>query len=195
MIKRKIYKEIKDHLLQKEMTFIIGPRQAGKTTTMLSLKEELQKEGKKTIYFNLDIEADRKFFNSQETLMNKIRLEIGEEAGYVFIDEIQRKEDAGLFLKGIFDMNLPYKLIISGSGSVELKEKIHESSAGRKRLFEFTTISFVEFVNFRTDYRYEDRLQLFFELEKEKTSFFLDEYLRFGGYPKVILPRSPDKAE
>jgi predicted AAA+ superfamily ATPase len=32
-----------------------------------------------------------------------------------FIDEIQRKENAGLFLKGIYDLGLPYKFIISGS--------------------------------------------------------------------------------
>ena len=55
---------------------------------------------------------------------------------YVFIDEIQRREDAGLFLKGLYDLNLPYKFIVSGSGSIELKEKIHESLVGRKRVFE-----------------------------------------------------------
>ena len=55
---------------------------------------------------------------------------------HVFIDEIQRKENAGLFLKGIYDLDLPYKFILSGSGSLELKEKIQESLTGRKRLFE-----------------------------------------------------------
>ena len=55
--------------------------------------------------------------------MNKIKLHLGEQKGYVFIDEIQRKENAGLFLKGLFDRHLPYKFIVSGSGSIELKEK------------------------------------------------------------------------
>src|SRR3989338_6585445 len=187
MIKRTVFNEIKEHLKQKEMTLITGPRQAGKTTLMLMLKEFLDKGGEKTVFLNLDIESDKHFFDSQENLVRKIRLEIGKSKGYVFIDEIQRKENAGLFLKGIFDMNLPYKFILSGSGSLELKEKIHESLAGRKRIFEVATLSFGEFVNFKTDYRYEARLNDFFDLEKEKTKAYLEEYLNFGGYPKVVL--------
>ena len=187
MIKRSIFNELKEHLRQKEMTLITGPRQAGKTTLMLLLKEFLEKNGEKTVFLNLDIESDKHFFNSQEILVKKIGLEIGKSKGYVFIDEIQRKENAGLFLKGIYDMNLPYKFILSGSGSLELKEKIHESLAGRKRIFEVATLSFGEFVNFKTDYRYEAKLNDFFDLEKEKTKAYLEEYMNFGGYPKVVL--------
>src|SRR3990167_4947969 len=183
MIKRTVFNELKEHLKQKEMTLITGPRQAGKTTLMLMLKEFLDKGGEKTVFLNLDIESDKHFFDSQENLVRKIRLEIGKSKGYVFIDEIQRKENAGLFLKGIFDMNLPYKFILSGSGSLELKEKIHESLAGRKRIFELGTISFQEFVNFKTDYVYEDRVSEFMNLHAAKTRAFFEEYANFGGYP------------
>ncbi|MDR2641092.1 MAG: AAA family ATPase [Candidatus Peribacteria bacterium] len=64
------------------------------------------------MFLNLDIENDNAFFESQEKLLQKIRLEIGKE-GYVFIDEIQKKENAGIFLKGIYDLDLDYKFIIS----------------------------------------------------------------------------------
>jgi len=50
-------------------------------------------------------------------------------------------------------MELPNKLIVSGSGSIELKEKIHESLVGRKRIFALNPLSFEEFVNFKTDNR------------------------------------------
>ncbi len=187
VIERKILKELKDHLNKKEISLIIGPRQSGKTFLMLLLKECLEKKGEKTTFLSLDFEADKKFFVSQDALVKKIELELGKVKGYVFIDEIQRKEDAGLFLKGIYDMNLAYKFIVSGSGSMELKEKIHESLVGRKRIFELNTISFDEFVNFKTNYRYKEKLTNFFQLEKEKTFGFLREYLNFGGYPRVIL--------
>lgn len=187
MIKRRLFEELKSHLQHKEISLIIGPRQAGKTTLMMLLNDFLEKEGEKTLFLNLDIERDKQFFVSQETLIRKIELEIGKEKGYVFIDEIQRKEDAGVFLKGIYDMGLPYKFIVSGSGSVELKEKIHESLVGRKRVFELSTITFLEFVSFRTDYKYENRLPIFFEVERERMKGFLEEYLNFGGYPAVIL--------
>lgn len=187
IIKRDLFEEIKNHLSAKEISLIIGPRQVGKTTLMLLLKEYLEKKGEKTLFLNLDVEADKQYFISQEALIRKINLEFGKEKGYVFIDEIQRKENAGLFLKGIYDLNLPYKFIVSGSGSLDLKEKIHESLVGRKRMFELYPISFKEFVNFKTNYRYEESLEEFFEVEKVKTESLLNEYLNFGGYPRVVL--------
>jgi len=187
MIKRDILPELIAHLDKQEISLIIGPRQAGKTTLMAFLRDKLVREGKKTVFLNFDIERDREFFASQEKLLRKIELEIGKEKGYVFLDEIQRKEDAGIFLKGLYDMNLPYKFIVSGSGSVELKEKIHESLLGRKRVFELGTVTFLEFVNFKTEYRYENKLRDFFQTEKTATKSMLEEFLNFGGYPKVIL--------
>lgn len=192
-IKRKLFKELKDHLSEKEISLIVGPRQAGKTFLMQSLKEYLDSKGEKNVFLSLDYEPDKKFFISQEGLIGKIELELGKEKGFVFIDEIQRKENAGLFLKGIYDLSLPYKFIVSGSGSLELKEKIHESLVGRKKLFELGTVSFDEFVDFKTDYKYSDKLPDFFTLEKDRTLALLAEYLNFGGYPRVILEDQLEK--
>lgn len=190
IIKRQKIKELTDHLNKKEISLIVGPRQAGKTTLMKFLKDFLDKRGEKTLFLSLDFEKDGTFFVSQDNFVKKIELEFGDKKGYVFIDEIQRKENAGLFLKGIYDMELGHKLIISGSGSIELKEKIHESLAGRKRIFELGTVSFEEFVNFKTDYRYENRLASFFKVEIARTLSLSEEYLNFGGYPRVILEKS-----
>lgn len=187
MIKRRLFSELKDHLSKREISFIVGPRQAGKTTLMLLLKNYLDQKGEKTLFLNLDIEKDKEFFTSQSGLIKKIELELGREKGVVFIDEIQRKDDAGVFLKGIYDMNLPYKFIVSGSGSVELKAKVYESLTGRKRIFELSTLSFEEFVNFKTEYKYEDNLTVFFDVERAKSYELLNEYLNFGGYPRIVI--------
>lgn len=187
MIKRKLFDELVKHLSKKEISFIVGPRQAGKTTLMLMLKDYLEKRDERVLFLNLDIEQDKEYFTSQVRLISKVELELGKQGGYVFIDEIQRKEDAGLFLKGIYDMGLPYKFVVSGSGSVELKEKVHESLVGRKRVFELSTLSFMEFVHFRTGYQYEDKIADFFLVEGEKVDELVNEYLSFGGYPRVVL--------
>lgn len=187
MIERKIFSDLVKHLSKKEISIIIGPRQSGKTTLMELLKEYLDKKGERTLYLNLDIEWDRPHFESQATLIRKMELELGKERGFVFVDEIQRKENAGLFLKGLFDLKLPYKFIVSGSGSLELKEKIHESLIGRKRLFELTTITFEEFINHKTEYKYKENLAEFCETEKDRTQQLLMEYMNFGGYPRVVL--------
>src|SRR3990167_4890475 len=102
-IKRKLFNELKKHLKAKEISLIVGARQAGKTTMMMDLKNQLDRQGEKTVFLNLDYEADKIFFNSQNELIRKLDLELGRKKGFVFIDEIQRKENAGLFLKGLYD--------------------------------------------------------------------------------------------
>lgn len=192
MIKRKIFSQLQEHLLSDQMTIITGPRQVGKTYLMSELQKQLQDQGKKTIWLNLDNEEDKQKFTSQGNLLAYIELQVGNDKATVFIDEIQRKENAGLFLKGIFDMNTPYKFVVSGSGSLELKAKISESMAGRKQLFMVDPVSFEEFVNFKTNYQYEDRLLDFFKIEEGKTARLLTEYMVFGGYPRVILAETGD---
>ncbi len=186
MINRFIYLEIEKHIKEKEITLITGARQVGKTTLMQLLKTKLVKENKKVLWFNLDVEKDWKYVKTQESLLQKIRLEHPEGYIYVFIDEIQRKENAGLFLKGIYDSNPELKLIISGSGSLELKEKIKESLAGRKRVFELTPVNFYEFSEYKTDYKYSGRMDTFYNTEPDATLNLLYEYLTFGGYPRVV---------
>jgi uncharacterized protein len=187
MIKRTLLKELQEHLGKKEITMLVGPRQAGKTTLMRILSEQLAAEGEKTLFLNLDFEEDKTYFESQLKLLAKIELEIGKDKGFVFIDEIQRKENAGLFLKGLYDRNIACKLVVSGSGSIELKEKLHESLAGRKRIFELNTVSFFEYVNYITAYKYENSMLKYFEVEREKSAILLEHYLNFGGYPRVVL--------
>lgn len=175
------------HLDQPEITVLVGPRQSGKTTILKRLESELRAGGRKTLWLNLDFEDDFRHVASQGALLQKIQLELGSGGGVVFIDEIQRRENAGLFLKGLYDQGLPWKFVASGSGSIELKEKISESLVGRKRLFELSTVSFGEFADFRTGYRYTDRLRDYFRTEPSKTDQLFREYLMYGGYPRVVL--------
>ena len=185
-IKREMLEKVEDHLEKDEISLIVGARQVGKTTLMQQLKSELEEDGENTLYLSMDIQEDRTHFESQQDLIDRIELEFGEEKGYVFLDEIQRKENAGLFLKGVYDRELPYKFVVSGSGSLELKENIHESLAGRKRVFELPPVSFKEFVNYETDYEYEDRVEKFFEVKKDEVDRLLEKYLNYGGYPRVV---------
>jgi uncharacterized protein len=186
-IQRRLMIALKDHLGHPEITILVGPRQSGKTTILKRLEAGLRAGGQKTLWLNLDFEDDFHHVSSQGALLQKIHLELGKDGGVVFIDEIQRKENAGLFLKGLYDQDLPWKFVVSGSGSIELKEKISESLAGRKRMFELSTVSFGEFVDFKTGYRYTDKLREFFRTEPAKTDQLFREYLMYGGYPRVIL--------
>jgi len=186
-IKREILADIQKELNTPEILVILGSRQVGKTTLLKILEKQLKDAGEKTLFFNLDIEEDREHFKTQREFIKKIELEIGKNKGFVFIDEIQRKENASLFLKGLYDMGLPYKFIVTGSGSPELKSKIKESLVGRKIVFELLPVSFKEFLNFKTDYKYQDKLEEFIKVEERLAQDLFFEYLNFGGYPRVIL--------
>ena len=190
MIKRDIYLSLKRHLSAKEITILVGPRQIGKTTLLKLLQKDLEKSGKQTCFLNLDFEPDMRHVKSQQNLLAKIELEFGGRQGFVFIDEIQRQDNAGVFLKGIYDLDLPYKFIVSGSGSLELKEKIQESLTGRKRLFEIYPVSFKEFVNYKTGYKYVDQLVSYLKIEQDSRERLFTEYMNFGGYPRVITESS-----
>jgi len=189
-IKRTILPAIEEHLSAPEMTIITGPRQVGKTYLMRVLESGLKEKGKKTLYLNLDFDEHFPLFSSQRKLIDYIKLQKGEEKAYIFIDEIQKKENAEIFLKGLYDMHLPYKFVLSGSGSLELKSKISESMAGRKRFFTVDPLSFQEFVNAKTDYRYEDKLEDFFVIEQRQTQSLFEEYMMYGGYPRVVLAQT-----
>jgi len=80
-------------------------------------------------------------------------------------------------------LDLTYKLIASGSGSVDLKARVKESMVGRKKVYELYPVSLKEFVNFKTDYQYENKLVDFFSVEGLRLDSILSEYLHFGGYP------------
>ncbi len=149
------------------------------------LQEEIQTEDVPHLWFNLDTYEDVIFFESQGALTDRIELHFQDKKGIVFIDEIQRKENAGRFLKGIYDTHPGWKFVISGSGSLELKEKITESLAGRKRLFDIRPVGFYEFADFMTGYKYSDRLDEFFKIERQKTERLFREYILFGGFPAV----------
>lgn len=190
MIKRKKLQELLDHLSKKEMSLLVGSRQVGKTTLMKEVQLHLEQKEIPTLFLNYDRERDRPFFSSQQALLQKISLEFGKKKGVVFLDEIQRITNAGLFLKGLYDEDTPHKFIISGSGSLELKENIHESLAGRKRIFEISPITFSEFIDHKTQYKYTEQISSFLEIEEEKRKFLLEEYLLFGGYPQVVLQDS-----
>jgi hypothetical protein len=82
-------------------------------------------------------------------------------------------------------MDLPYKFVITGSGSIELKEEVTESLAGRKKTFEVGTLSFFEYFDFQTNYEFEDNYSNFIQLYPEKYGQYLLNYLTYGGYPKL----------
>ncbi|MEO0628415.1 MAG: AAA family ATPase, partial [Bacteroidota bacterium] len=189
-VKRKLLQELRNHLDEPEITLVIGPRQAGKTTLLKQLASEQEAVGKPSLFLNLDFDQDSSWFTSQSLFLKRLALKTADIPHIVFIDEIQRLENAGLFLKGIYDKGLKHKLVVTGSGSLELKEKIAESLVGRKRNFRLLTVGLKEFINYRTAYEYEESIQEFLLIHPMLANSILEEYMNYGGYPRVVTAES-----
>lgn len=215
LIDRQSYQTIKDKINRNEIEVILGPRQCGKTTLLYQLIDHLQKEkgisSQQIVYSNLDWVVDYSFFKSPLTFYDKMKAIVGEDKKiYLFLDEVQRLNNPGKFLKGLYDLNANMKIIVSGSSSLEIRSKLKEYLTGRKRETLLYPISLLEWVvHQRSDFygRVLDTLNKISEkdfirslnhFEKiygslVKESF--NEILTFGGYPKVLCAPQSEKRD
>lgn len=192
-IKRQIQDKIASHLLKKEMTVILGPRQVGKTVLLNQLQNWLKKDKKISedaiFYYNLDIIKDWEVVREQTQFIEFLRSRSKQRKIYVFIDEAQRVVDPGRFFKGVYDSQLNVKFTLTGSSSLEFASKIKESLAGRKRVFRLYPFSFNEFLaakNEKLKKILETKGQLSAIDQKNLRTFF-EEYVIWGGYPRIVF--------
>lgn len=199
-IKRSAQDKIAQHLInQKEMTIILGPRQVGKTVLLKQLRKWLVKERKinpdNVFYFNLDIISDWEAVKDQTQFIGFLKSRSQKQKIFAFVDEAQKVENPGAFYKGVYDSDLNVKLILTGSASLYFFSKIKESLAGRKRIFFLNPFSFQECVSIKNKpllraLLTEKNLPDFDKAELDK---ILNEYLVWGGYPRVVLTSDPEQ--
>lgn len=187
---RNILPDIISWLSEKEIIVLLGARQVGKTTIIFQLIDHILSQDFKSEdeyemhYLNMDFPGDKKILDDDYI----IKLASGKKKIMVFIDEVQRIENPGLFLKHIYDLNLDLKLIVSGSSALELKAKVSEALTGRKIIFNINPFSISEIQEYLRNFDgsipdVPDRSMLF------KKGFQI--YTRYGGYPSIVV--SPDK--
>jgi predicted AAA+ superfamily ATPase len=192
---RKIEEKLEKWLNRKEIILIKGPRQCGKKTLLLHLREKLGGN-----YVSLEDETILKTFDENPKEFAK-RYFNGQKT-FLFIDEAQYSKNAGKNLKLLFDLfseNL--KLIVTGSGSFDIKVEIGKHLVGRAIYFEMFPLDFEEFLMWKArdlhkifvDYKNAvmdfilqgKSISLTPSFEKEFRSL-LSEYLIYGGFPAIV---------
>lgn len=139
---------------------ILGPRQVGKTTTIL---DYLEREHKNRFHY---VSADEVFNTGSEWLILQWQTAF-QENKLLVIDEIQKCENWSEVIKKMWDQfklekkHLPCVLL--GSSSLQLQKGLTESLTGRFQLIKAFHWNYFE-------------SQLCADLTME-------EYLQFGGYP------------
>ncbi|GBE20267.1 MAG TPA: ATP-binding protein [Candidatus Pacearchaeota archaeon] len=190
--KRKITDEILKYLKSREVIVIYGSRQVGKTTLVKYIIENHLKEN--AFYFDLELKDLLDLCNEGPESVYKYLIQKGandKKKIYLIIDEIQYLENPSNFLKIMHDHYENVKLIVSGPSTFEIKKKFKESLVGRTVNFELYPLSFEEFLIFKNKN---------YQLKTENTKAINDEliilaeeYIKFGGYPKIVLERLEEK--
>jgi hypothetical protein len=180
-IKRKSYiKKIYPYLERKEVIVLKGIRRSGKSTIVKQLINELINEGiskKQILYLNLE---EYNFANNltielfEEVLKAYKEYSKNKNRIYFFIDEIQKIPSWEKWIRTKYDLNENIKFIITGSSASLLSKELSTLLTGRNISFIIMPLSFNEFIKFK----------------KEEN---MEEYMKFGGFPEIVLEKSEEK--
>jgi len=196
---RKIEEKLDKWLRRREVIAVKGPRQSGKTTLLLHLREKL---GGKYVTLE-DDEVLRALDNAPKEFASRFL-----EEKILLIDEAQYCKDVGKRIKLIYDLfSNRLKVFLTGSGSFDIKVEVGKHLVGRGVFFELLPLDFEEFLMWRA----RDLHSLFSEYRKVLTDFILagkessvkvafehefktllNEYLVFGGFPAVVKENDPE---
>lgn len=192
---RQVGLEIKAHLLTDEPLLIPGARESGKTALVQSLIQYLVKEERQDpgaiFYFNLDDPITADFFRDGPRVLNFLRCFKPRDAGRIFliIDEAQ-------YLSAPIREQL---LKESGLKLIWTTSQASLNQTFRGRGFRLNPCNFREFLGpvlKRGNYYLPD-LKDGMELIPQSQSYVqiltpaFEEYLLYGGYPKVVRLMTP----
>lgn len=165
---------ITEHFVtSKQMAFVCGPRQVGKTT----IAKSLTKISDQSSYRNWDIPGDRLkiIANSYNPILEDIVISPATHPLLVF-DEIHKYVDWKNYLKGLYDAyQEDIDILVTGSARLNIFKKGGDSLMGRYFLYRVHPLSAAETAN--------RSLTLFsnpIHIPNEKIS----QLIEFGGFPE-----------
>ncbi|MEA2040602.1 MAG: ATP-binding protein [Thermodesulfobacteriota bacterium] len=130
--KRILYENIWERLsAHKQMVFIAGPRQAGKTTFTQILTEDFNN----SLYFNWDILDEKRKLIERPFFYEEVHRK-DNSVPLIIFDELHKYSNWKNYLKSVYDRDKGnYKFVVSGSGRLDMYQKGGDSLAGRYFIF------------------------------------------------------------
>ncbi len=189
-ITRGLEKELRRYISSKEMLAVVGPRQCGKSTMVNKVLDDLEQKGKKVSRVSFDnIKVLQLFEHEPDSFYEQY----GRGFDILFIDEVQYAKQGGKQLKYLYDTYHP-KIILTGSSAADLSVHSLKYLVGRILIFVLYPFSFNEFLSAK-----DARITAIFRKGDYSTTMtkqfniLLDEYILFGGYPRVVLAKSKEE--
>lgn len=183
---KRVYEEVlKEHIREnRQMLFLVGPRQVGKTTTSLEISE-LYKKG--FFYINWDIQEDRvKIVEGPDAVAKMVQLDkLTEGRPIIIFDELHKYGKWKTFLKGFFDKySKRVHIIVTGSARLDVYKAGGDSLMGRYFSYRLHPLSVREIIDSTL------RSIEISEPKELKNESFLNLF-NFGGFPEPFLKKSP----
>jgi uncharacterized protein len=171
MILRYIHNTIQQRLGDKKIVVLLGARQVGKTSLLKNMI--VQKEN--AVWLNADDAVVQTLFENFSVA--GFTSFVG-NTNLVIIDEAQQLPDIGIKLKQLYDNNVSFQIIVTGSSAFELRNKTNEPLTGRKWEYHLYPFSFSELAkNTNTPQEIQQ----------------LETRLLFGNYPEVVVNAGDEK--
>lgn len=198
IVPRKSYdKKITSFLQKDEVTVLKGIRRCGKSTLLLNQIKTLLASGveKKNILF-VNLEDPRFVNHLSVALLQQIKdvyLEYLAPEGkpYIFLDEVQNIPFWEKWVNKEYELKLSH-LAVTGSNSSMLSGEIASTLSGRYLSVEVFPLSFKEFLEFR---HITLANKLDFVNRKIEINRVFEEFIKYGGFPKVLEYREHEKNE
>ena len=141
MIVRTLQQRIERNLFKGKAIIVIGARQVGKSTLF---RQIVDGRDEKVLSLNCDEPEVKEMLSGINT--SELKMLIGNHR-IVMIDEAQRVNEIGMTLKRITDNFPDVQLMVTGSSSLELQDRINEPLTGRKYEYHLYPISTLELLN------------------------------------------------
>lgn len=182
---KRIYEAvIEEHLSEnRQMLFLVGPRQVGKTTTSLEVSEPY----KHHFYFNWDIQSDRvKIVKGPDVVAEEMQLDaLRKTIPVVVFDELHKYGKWKTFIKGFFDKySKRVHIIVTGSARLDVYKAGGDSLMGRYFPYRLHPLSVREIL---------DPTLKTTEISDPKkiSNKQFSNLLTFGGFPEPYLKQTP----
>lgn len=178
---KRVYESIvEEHLEEnRQMLFLVGPRQVGKTTTSLEVAEPYQHH----FYFNWDIQTDRiKIVEGPDAVASVMKLDtLKTTKPIVVFDELHKYGKWKNFLKGFFDKySKRVHIIVTGSARLDIYKSGGDSLMGRYFSYRLHPLSVAEILSPTLK---KTEISSPKKIHDEQFS----NLLTFGGFPEPFL--------
>lgn len=176
---KRIYEKLfHDHLdNHRQMLFVSGPRQVGKTTLAKTVLPVAR-------YFNYDNPTDALVLaKGADALASALRLDAPSRAfRSAIFDEIHKLRNWKKLMKGFFDVyGERLKLIATGSARMDVYRRGGDSLMGRYFAYRLHPFTIAELASPMVD------LEAVFQRPKDVSAVDVGRLMEFGGYPEPYL--------